>query len=157
VAKFVPGLNAVASPLAGRSGSSLGRFLMFDSLGTLFWLTSVTSVGYIFSDQLETVADYALRMGSGLGVLVAALLAAWMAWKFVQRQRFLHRVAVGRITAEELREKLDASEEVLIVDVRHLLPDDPNLIPGALLISVEELAGRHSEIPRDRDLILVCD
>ncbi len=156
VAKFIPGLNAVASPLAGRSGASLGRFLLYDGLGSLFWISCVAGAGYIFSDQLETVADYAMRMGSGLGVLIIGLLAAWMAWKYVQRQRFLRKVAISRITPEELREKLASGENVLIVDVRGHAADEPSPIPGAMLISVEELSTRHLEIPRDRDLILVC-
>lgn len=155
-AKFVPGLNTVASPLAGRSGASLGRFLLFDGIGATLWLSTFTGIGYIFSDQLEDVADYASRMGSGLGVMVVGLLAAWVAWKFAQRQRFLHKLSGARITAEELREKLGAGENVLIVDVRGPLGDDPNRIPGALLMSVEDLSTRYKEIPRDRDLILVC-
>src|SRR5579863_4621901 len=108
VAKFIPGLNAVASPLAGRSGASLGRFLLYDGLGTLLWISAIAGAGYIFSDQLETVADYAMRMGSGLGVLIVGLLAAWLAWKYLQRRRFLRKVAVSRITPEELRDKLDS-------------------------------------------------
>jgi membrane protein DedA with SNARE-associated domain len=156
VAKFVPGLNAVASPLAGRSGASLGRFLLFDGLGTLIWLASFTSVGYVFSNQLETIADYALRTGSGLITVIAALLAIWITWKSVQRQRFLKSIAVARISAEELRDKLQAGEDVLIVDVRAIGPEDPDAIPGAMFVSVEEMAARHREIPRDRDLILVC-
>ena len=157
VAKFVPGLNAVAAPMAGRSGASLLRFLLFDSLGTLVWLVSYTYVGYLFSDQLEIVADYAIRTGSGLITIVAALLAVWIAWKYVQRRRFLNSLAVARITAEELRDKLQAGEDVLIVDVRAIAHDAPNTIPGAVFISVEEMATRHLEIPRDRDLILVCN
>lgn len=157
VAKFIPGLNTVAAPLAGRSGAGIARFLLFDGLGILLWIASVTGVGYLFSDQLETVADYAMRMGSGLGVLLVLLLAAWMLWKFVQRRRFLRKVAIARITPEELRDKLLAGEDVLVVDVRRLSPNDPAAIPGALLISTEEMALRHEEIPRDRDLILVCN
>jgi membrane protein DedA with SNARE-associated domain len=156
LAKFVPGLNAVASPMAGRSGASLGHFLLFDALGTLLWLGTFVGAGYVFSDQLETVADYAGRMGSGLVILIVALLALWLGWKYVQRQKFLRKIAVGRVTAEELRERLDAGEDLLIVDVRGALPDDPHPVPGALLIKVEELAARQQEIPRDRDLILVC-
>jgi membrane protein DedA with SNARE-associated domain len=156
VAKFVPGLNAVAAPMAGRSGATLVRFLLFDALGTLLWLVSFTSLGYLFSGQLETVAGYALRMGSGLVTILAVGLAVWIAWKYVQRQRFLRSLAVARITAEELRDKLLASEDVLIVDVRRIHADDPTAIPGAVLIPTEEMAVRHPEIPRDRDLILVC-
>jgi membrane protein DedA with SNARE-associated domain len=157
VAKFIPGLNAVASPLAGRSGASRVRFLLFDSLGTMLWLTTVIGAGYMFSDQLETVADYAKRMGSGLVLFIVGLFATWIGWKFIQRQRFLRKFAVGRITAEELRDKLKSGEDVQIVDVRRILPDDPDVIPGALLIAAEELTHRQKEIPRDRDLILVCN
>ena len=118
VAKFIPGLNAVAAPLAGSSGTTLGRFLWFDTLGVLIWMLSYCGLGYAFSDQLETVALYAMRMGSGLIGVLVALLAAWILGKFVQRQRFLRKLAVARITAEELRDKLDAGEDVLIIDVR---------------------------------------
>ena len=117
-AKFVPGLNAVAAPMAGSSGTSLGRFLWFDTLGVLIWMLTYCGLGYVFSDQIETVGLYAMRMGSGLIGLLVALLAAWIAWKFVQRQRFLRKLAVARITPEELRGKLDAGEEVMIIDLR---------------------------------------
>lgn len=157
VSKFIPGLNAVAAPMAGRSGAPIGRFLIYDSLGVVLWISAYTAAGYLFSDQLETIADYAMRMGSGLGVLVAVLLASWVSWKYFQRHRFLHKVAIARVTAEELRDRLEAGEEMLILDVRGEQPDDPYRIPGALFMSVEELGTRHQEIPRDRDLILVCD
>jgi hypothetical protein len=142
--------------LAGRSGASLGRFLVFDGLGVLLWLTAFTSVGYIFSDQLEMIADYAVRTGKGLITVVSSSLAIWITLKYVQRQRFLRSLAVARITAEDLRDKLQAGEDLLIVDVRSVVPGDPDAIPGAVLMSVEEIATRHTEIPRDRDLILVC-
>ena len=144
VAKFVPGLSAVAAPLAGRSGASLGRFLLFDSAGALAWISFNTAVGYIFSDQLEVIADYALKMGRGVIVLVVVLLAVWIAWKFVQRKRFLRKLEVSRITARELRDKLISGEDLVIIDVRGPLDDDPNPIPGALLISTEEIAQRYN-------------
>ncbi|MBZ5580047.1 MAG: VTT domain-containing protein [Acidobacteriia bacterium] len=155
-AKFVPGLNAVAAPMAGSSGASLGRFLWFDGLGSLFWMASYATVGYLFSDQLEIMAAYALRMGSGLVLLVVGLLTAWIAWKFVQRRRFLRKYSAARVTAEQLRDKIRAGADVLLVDLRHDLANDLEPIPGALRISVEELEARHSEIPRDREIILFC-
>ena len=75
VAKFVPGLNAVAAPMAGSSGTTFGRFLWFDTLGVLIWMLTYCGLGYVFSDQIETVGLYAMRMGSGLIGLLVALLA----------------------------------------------------------------------------------
>jgi membrane protein DedA with SNARE-associated domain len=156
VSKFVPGLNAVAAPMAGSSGAPYVRFVLFDSLGALLWIGAYTVLGYIFSDQLEVVAAYALRMGSWLVLAVAVLLAAWIAWKFVQRRRFLHKLAVARITPEELRGMLDAGEEIVVVDLRNPVSAADNTFPGALRISVNEIAVRHEEIPRDRDIVLFC-
>ena len=65
VAKFIPGLNAVAAPMAGSSGTTLGRFLWFDTLGVLIWMLSYCGLGYAFSDQIETVG--LIRHANGLG------------------------------------------------------------------------------------------
>src|SRR5581483_4188193 len=146
VAKFVPGLNAVAAPLAGSAGVNLARFLLFDCVGAFLWIGSYVITGYLFSDQLERVADLAVRMGSRGVLLVAGLLAAWIAWKFFQRQRLIKDLAVARITPEELQKKLEAGEDVTIVDVRiKLEAEKDSPIPGVLRISSEELEARHQE------------
>lgn len=156
VAKFVPGLNAVAAPLSAISGVSFGRFIVFDTLGATIWILGYGGLGYIFSNQLDLVGDYAARMGSWIGVVAIALLAAWIGWKYTQRKRFLKKLSVARITAEELRDKLEAGEEIVVVDVRSSLESDDDMVPGALRIPLEDLEARHNDIPRDRDIILFC-
>jgi hypothetical protein len=113
-------------------------------------------LGYIFSRQLTQVGDYAARMGAWVALLAAGLLAAWIFWKFEQRRRFLKKLAVARITAGELKQKLEAGEEIVVVDVRSALESDTDAVPGALRIPLEELEVRHLEIPRDRDIVLFC-
>ena len=102
------------------------------------------------------MADYAVRMGSGVVVLAVGLLAAWIGWKFMQRQRFLRKLAVDRIAPEELRRMLEAGEEIVVVDVRSALESEVDSVPGALRIPLEDLETRHGDIPRDRDIILFC-
>lgn len=156
VSKFIPGLNAVAAPMAGSSGAPIGRFVLYDSVGAFFWLSTYVLLGYLFSDQLEVVAGQALRLGSGLVVLVVALLAGWIVWKFVQRRRFLRKLSIARITAEELRDLIAAGAQPMILDLRHPDGEAMDSIPGALLMSTQELEERHLEIPRDRDIVLFC-
>jgi len=156
VAKFVPGLNAVSAPLAAISGLSFGRFVLFDTFGALIWIVSYAGLGYIFSDQLDKVGDYAARMGSWVAVVAVGLLAAWIGWKILQRKRFLKKLAVARITATELRAMLQAGEEVVVVDVRTAVESQADTVPGALRIPLEDLETRHGDIPRDRDIILFC-
>jgi membrane protein DedA with SNARE-associated domain len=159
LAKFVPGLNAAAAPLAGISGMSLGRFLVFDTLGAFLWIGSYLLVGYLFSGQLELAGVYLRQMGSGLVLLVAGLLGAWIAWKVIQRRRFLRKLYMARITAEELSGMLESGRPVMILDVRNSLESEADgipAIPGALHIPMEELLTRHLEIPRDREIVLFC-
>ncbi len=156
VSKFISGLNAVAAPLAGNSKAPYWRFLLYDGAGASIWSLTFLTAGYLFSEELERMVAYASRMGSGLLLLVVALFALWIGRKFIQRHRFLRQLDVARITPEELRDRLNAGEDLFIVDLRSRMSESPNLIPGAASILPEDLAARSQEIPRDRDIILFC-
>lgn len=156
LSKFVPGLNAVAAPLAGNSGASVWQFLFYDVAGAALWSGTYLALGYLFSEQLETVLAYASGMGSGLLIVVVAMFALWIGWKYLQRRRFLRNLNVARITPAELRALLDAGREPYIVDLRGSIDDDPSPLPRATRLSIEDLsAGRH-RIPADREIILFC-
>jgi membrane protein DedA with SNARE-associated domain/rhodanese-related sulfurtransferase len=160
IAKFVPGLSAVTAPLSGDSGVGIIRFLALDALGVLIWGTAYMSVGYLFSGQLELAFDYIQRLGSGLIVLVVGLLAAWVLWKFIQRRRFFRQIEMARITPEELRDRVDAGEEVCILDLRtadlRVSPEADSSFPGVVRVSIEDLAANSEQIPHDREIILFC-
>ena len=156
VSKFIPGLNAVTAPLAGGAGARVGRFLFFDSVGALIWLGVYVGAGYLFSDQLEIAIGYAIRMGSSVFLVALCVLAAWIAWKAIQRRKFIKSVEMARISPGELQAMLRAGSDVTIVDVRNGLAAEIDLIPGALRIPAEDLPSRHLEIPRDREIVLFC-
>jgi membrane protein DedA with SNARE-associated domain len=156
VSKFIPGLNTIAAPLAGSSKTSFHRFAAYDGAGALIWSGSYLIAGYLFGEQLEKLLAFAERLGSNLALLAGALLALWIGWKFWQRRRFLNGLKVARITPEELRERLNAGEDLFIIDLRHGLANEPEVIPGAVRISSEELVSRARELPRDREIILFC-
>jgi rhodanese-related sulfurtransferase len=84
------------------------------------------------------------------------LFGGWIAWKFIQRRRFLRKLTVARITVEELRKKIEAGEDIIVVDLRNSIDGMADGIPGALRIPVEDLDSRFQDIPRDRDIILYC-
>ena len=156
VAKFVPGLNAVAAPLAGSSGAPAWRFLLFDAAGALLWSGTYLALGYLFSEQLETILAFASGMGSGLLFLIAALFLLWFILKFIQRRRFLRNLDIARITPAELSGLLDTGERPYIVDLRSPTDLDPSPIPHAVRLTTDDLStGRH-HIPRDREIILFC-
>ena len=158
LAKFIPGLSTAAPPLAGIFRMRVSRFLFFDTLGALLWVGAFVGLGALFSEKLEMVADHALTLGVWLLVLLVAGLAGYISWKFVHRQRFLRELRIARITPEELKRKLDAGEELVVVDLRGSLDfeAEPQMIPGAMRLDAASLDGSHEMIPRDRGVVLYC-
>ncbi len=63
---------------------------------------------------------------------------------------------VPRISPEELKEKLDAGAEVVIIDVRSKEEFDQGHIPGAISIPYEEIETRYRELPRDKEIVTYC-
>ena len=156
--KFIPGLSAMTAPLAGIIRMGWRRFLLFDALGAMLWVSTYTLVGFVFSGQLERIAQRAAYMGEWLLVIVLAGFAGYVLWKFYKRQRFLSGLRIARSTPEELKGKMDAGEDVIIVDLRHALEFDaqPETIPGALHMDAAELEEASEVIPRDREIVLFC-
>ena len=158
LAKFLPGLGTVAPPLAGIFHMRPRRFLLFDAAGSLLWSGTFLGLGFVFSGEIERVAEYLASLGGWLLVLLLAAFAAYLAKKFVARQRFLRELRISRITVDELKQKIDAREELVIVDLRHSVDfeADPETIPGAFRMDSKELEEKDDRLPRDREVILYC-
>src|SRR5215469_12859170 len=118
VAKFIPGLNTLAPPLAGSSGASALRFFGFDGFGSLLYTGSFILAGSVFNRQLDQVIAALANLGSGAVALVVGLLAIYLGYKFYQRQRLLKELRTTRITVDELHQKLEAGQSPIILDLR---------------------------------------
>ncbi len=158
LAKFLPGLGTVAPPLAGIFHMRPRRFLLFDAAGSLLWAGTFLGLGFVFSGEIERVAEYLASLGGWLLVLLLAAFAAYLTKKFVARQRFLRELRISRITVDELKQKIDAREELVIVDLRHSVDfeADPETIPGAFRMDSKDLEEKNDRLPRDREVILYC-
>jgi membrane protein DedA with SNARE-associated domain/rhodanese-related sulfurtransferase len=166
LAKFVVGLDAATPSLAGLSGISRLRFIAFDAFGAALWSGAYAGLGYVFGKDLDHAAAYAVRLGTVWLIVVFASLAMYVGRKLVRWHRFVHEFRMTRITPEELKEKLDAGEKVLVIDV-HGGRDGPRGhqgIPGAVCIDPRRLGQRANHdgrmptppIPRDCEVVLYC-
>jgi len=108
VAKFVPGMSTVAPPLAGMAGVPAGQFFLFDGLGSLLYGGSLLCLGYLFSSQIGQIGSAIAHVGGSALSLMAGLAALYVAYKYWQRQRLLRQLRMARITVAELRQKLEA-------------------------------------------------
>lgn len=157
-AKFIPGLGAVAPPLAGIFHMRARRFILFDSAGAMLWAGTFLGLGYVFSGEIERIAERAASLGGWLVVILVAALAAYLSYKVLARRRFLRELRIARITVGELKQKLDAGEEIAIVDLRHSVEfeADPATIPGAFRMDAQNIEEQGDRLPRDREVVLYC-
>ena len=89
VAKFVPGLDAVAPPLAGTALTSRLRFLAFDSAGAGLYAFVYGGLGYTFSHDLNRAAMYMARAGRLFLFVALAGISLYLAYSVHRRARCL--------------------------------------------------------------------
>lgn len=84
-ARFVFGMRIIAGPLAGVLHMEWKRFVLFNFLGAVVWVTVISLVGYFFGSQWETVLRIVGRVKFGFAIaLVVAILLLW--WRYRRSQ-----------------------------------------------------------------------
>ena len=86
-AKFIPGINTMAPPLAGSMNMRYGEFLGFDLAGALLYASAYLVVGFLFSDALGTITRSYDVFSRVLTWVVIAMVGAYLgfkAWLWVQ-------------------------------------------------------------------------
>jgi len=158
VTKFVPGLGAVAPPLAGMVGVGAPRFVTYSALGALLWGGTWGGLGYLAGDAVKQLRYPGQRAATLAVATIVVGVVGYVATKWIKRRRFLRKLWIARITPEELKRDLESRMPALVMDLRSELDvgADPYVIPGALRIAAEELERRHAEIPRDREVVVYC-
>ncbi len=158
VAKFVPGLNTVAPPLAGMLKVKPLRFIAVDLAGITLWAGSAMALGWAFRTEVEWAMEWLAAFGRTGVLILAVLLAGWLLLKWVERWRFYRLLERSRIPAAELRERLDRGEPIVIVDLRSDLSyhGDGAKVAGAIWIPPEDFEERYTEIPRGRPVVMYC-
>lgn len=156
--KFVPGMGLVSMPLAGMVGMERWRFLLADAAGSFLWSGTYLLAGWVFHRQVDAVVVFIGLFGRRAGLVVAYLLALYIAYKYFQRWRFLRELRINRITPSALQELLSSGHAVTVIDLRHPaeIERDGKKLAGARVIRPDELRLRSPEIPRGHEIVLYC-
>lgn len=154
VAKFVPGFAAVATTLAGDTGTSTRRFLLFDALGALLWASVAVAVGAVFHKAVNEVLERLESLGHYALPALLTLIAAFVAYKWVRRQWFLRQLRMARISVGELYRMIEDGSGPTILDIRRAeARAESGWIPGAILVATLSDAPL---VPAD-EVIVYCD
>ena len=158
IAKFLPGLSTVAPPVAGALGLKAGTFLALNGAGAALWAGAGLLAGLLFHGQIDWLFDRIADLGVYAVAVLAALLALYIARKWLERRRFLKSLEAARITVDELYGMMDRGEKLAILDVRSRTHRELHgrRIPGAIPLDVENLDAVASGISPDHEVIVYC-
>jgi len=160
-AKFIPGLNTMAPPLAGSMRMQPGKFLRFDTAGALFYVIAYGGAGFLFSDFMKTIT-HGLALASHtftmLLLIGAVAFVAYRVWAY--RKQRVYKVA-PRVEVTELHQIFQSEEErvrIVIADVRsHGYYDaGAQRIHGSIRIEPNNLETEMENLPRDKHIYLYC-
>ena len=157
VAKFIPGFNTIAPPLAGAMGTSNTTFLSFSVAGGLLWSGTGIAIGAYFHTSIDQVLDVLGTMGTTALIVLGVLLLIFVSFKYVERKRFHQSVDMERITIAELKQLLEQGKEPVLVDARSVTAQmlEP-AIPGALLFNGGEPIPAIAALAKDRHIVVYC-
>ncbi len=158
-AKFIPGIDAVAPPLAGMSGGSISRFLLYDSAGSALWAATYATAGLLFSRELNGIAvmvsQFAGLLAAGLGIPLAVYMI-WHTLKFIPVSRSLH---LHSIQPDRLWQKINNGEKTLILDLLRYEEGTEGTegIPTSVRMDPSKVRdASHVLFPPDLDVVLYC-
>lgn len=160
VAKFIPGINTMAAPLAGSMKMRFWQFLRLDFLGALLYTTTYLLVGYVSRDFLAATLRGFHAAGRVMEVVLIAALVVYAIYRTIQFRRYKKYRIMPRVQVQELATRLasDQANHVLIVDVRsHGYYDSgAERIAGSIRIEPNNLDEEIKNLPKDKDIYLYC-
>jgi membrane protein DedA with SNARE-associated domain len=160
IAKFIPGVNTMAAPLAGSMNMRFSQFLRLDFAGATLYSLTYLAVGYISRDFLAATLSGFHEAGLAMEVVVLLAVIAYASYRLVQFARHGKYRIVPRIQVHELAERLasEGAGKVVIADVRsHGYYDrGTERIKGSIRIEPNNLDEEIKTLPKDKDIYLYC-
>jgi membrane protein DedA with SNARE-associated domain len=156
IAKFIPGINTMAPPLAGSMNMRPFTFLRLDFAGALLYIGSYLAVGFIFSGALEVITRGYDSAGRIVGWIVLALVIGYLlfrVWLWV-KGRALSAVPFAD-PEEAAREQASGAP---VYDVRSHGYFDPKAtrIQGSRRLDPNSLHQSGAEIPGEGNVFVYC-
>src|SRR5216684_2387744 len=155
-AKFIPGFSLMVAPLAGILRMPPVQFAAIDGAASIAWSAAAVVSGVVYGRR---VLPHVMQTQRAIGVLGAAAVLAFVAWKLYERRWLVRHYSVARVETAELQTLL-ASEppEVLVIDLRseQAFSASAQMVPGARRIPPGEFEKSINTMPLDKEIILYC-
>lgn len=78
-ARYIFGLRTITGPVAGALNMTWKKFLLFNALGAVTWVTSISLTAYFFANKFDSLASY-IEKGSW-GISGAIFAVGYFVWR----------------------------------------------------------------------------
>jgi membrane protein DedA with SNARE-associated domain/rhodanese-related sulfurtransferase len=160
LAKFVPGINTLAPPLAGSMNMRLSQFLMLDVLGAALYAVAWCGAGFVFSDFLAVLTNgYSAgsRIFLWLLAIAVAIYIGHHVWLMLKADS---RTYVPRVSASEVARRFysDLYNDMAVFDVRShgYYSSKAFRVKGSLRLEPNTLLQRTDSLPKEKEIIVYC-
>ncbi len=159
VAKFIPGVNAIAAPLAGSMKMRLTQFLRFDLAGSMLYASAYFFLGFAFRDFLIAIMRGVLAAGRVVEVTLLVAIIGYLLYRLWLYRKYADSTLVPRVSVKELERRISENgRSIVVVDVRsHGYYDrGAERIQGSLRIEPNKLQEEIERLPKDKEIYLYC-
>ncbi len=157
-AKFVPGINTMAPPLAGSMRMPFGQFLRLDLGGSLLYVLAYAGGGFIFSRLLKDILRAFETVGRAVEIVFIVAAIGYIAYRIYLY--WTHRVyrVVPRVLVDELIARKNAGESYIVADVRsHGYYDSgAQRIKGSIRLEPNNLKENTKALSKEEPIFLYC-
>lgn len=155
--KFIPGFALVLTLLCGVTRLAIPTFLILDGIGAAAYVTLPVVLGDIFHNAVGYILELVTRWGEYGVALVIGALALYVIYRLADRQLFIRRLRMARISAQELAGLIDSGQSPIIFDVRTAeARRKEGIIPGSIGAHPDEISQAATLYARDVEIIIYC-
>jgi membrane protein DedA with SNARE-associated domain/rhodanese-related sulfurtransferase len=157
LAKFIPGLSLISVAMAGVTRMPVLAFLLLDAIGAALFIGAFVALGVLFQDAITSILSTLADWGKVGAFILLAAIGMYLLTKWVRRRLFIRQLRMDRITVAELRQLIDAGQEIVILDVRpkHVRAED-GTIPGAVSAHPADSDPALTTYPREMEIVVYC-
>jgi len=154
-AKFVPGINALAAPLAGSMKMRVPQFLAFDFGGASLYVLVYWGAGYLFSGFLGAITKGYAQFSNYVVWSAAVVFAGYLSYRALVVLRERKRGPVVRISAPDAARKMAG---IAVFDVRShgYYEKDTMRIQGSVRLEPNALNQDAVQVPKNKEIVLYC-
>ncbi len=154
LSKFVPGLSAMAAPLAGSMNMRAAQFLALDGTGAALYVTAYGLLGYLCKDIIATVIGYFQAAGRVVETLLVGAVAGYLVWRGYLSWKTRELRAVPVLRPGDLK----GLDEAQVLDVRShgYYSSSARRIKGAARLEPNRLPEAMESLPTGKKLLLYC-